>query len=137
MSTAIKNFWEKYEAKIILAAAFILVVAISFESGLIKGREIKQDPIIIEKPVSVQVADNPVADKALEAQNSTLETKKSPEDVKAPAENCAYVGSKNSDKYHLPECRWAKQIKPENTICFSSEDEAKSRGYVPDKNCIK
>ena len=40
-----------------------------------------------------------------------------------PKENCLYVGSKNSDKYYLPECKYAKKIKPENLVCYNSEEE--------------
>jgi micrococcal nuclease len=42
-----------------------------------------------------------------------------------------YVGSTESDKYHYPECRWAKKILPENEIWFSSSEDARSKGYVP------
>jgi len=41
-------------------------------------------------------------------------------------EGCLYVGSKNSDKYHSPDCKWAKKIKPENLICYKSEEEVKN-----------
>jgi len=50
---------------------------------------------------------------------------------------CALVGSKNSNKYHHSDCTWAKKIKPENRVCFSSEDEAKSKGYQPAGCCFK
>ncbi len=40
-------------------------------------------------------------------------------------EECLYVGSKNSNKYHLPDCKWAKRIKPENLVCYHSEEEVK------------
>ncbi len=46
------------------------------------------------------------------------------------AENCKYVGSKNSDKYHLPDSGTAKNIKEENKVCFSSKEEAESKGYT-------
>lgn len=48
-----------------------------------------------------------------------------------------FVGSKNSTKYHLPSCRFAKKIKPENQVWFSSEEEATSKGYKPCGTCIK
>ncbi|MDD1749710.1 MAG: nuclease, partial [Methanothrix sp.] len=41
-----------------------------------------------------------------------------------------FVGSTKSDKYHYPECRWAKKISPNNEIWFSSSEDAKSKGYV-------
>lgn len=47
----------------------------------------------------------------------------------------AYVGSVNSNKYHKPNCRWAKKIKPENEIWFASKEEAEEAGYIPCKVC--
>lgn len=41
-------------------------------------------------------------------------------DLKA---GCLYVGSKNSEKYHTPECRYAKKIKGENLVCYESEED--------------
>ncbi|MDD3566215.1 MAG: thermonuclease family protein [Methanothrix sp.] len=41
-----------------------------------------------------------------------------------------FVGSKKSDKYHYPSCRWAKKILPQNEIWFSSSEEARRAGYV-------
>lgn len=46
-------------------------------------------------------------------------------------EGTQFVGSKNSDKYHYCDCRYAKRIDSENLVCFSSEEEAQSEGYVP------
>ena len=46
-----------------------------------------------------------------------------------------FWASKKSNKYHYPECRWAKKIKPYNLIRFSSPEEAVSAGYVPCKVC--
>ncbi len=37
--------------------------------------------------------------------------------------NTVYVGSINSDKYYECSCRWAKNINPENIVCFNSEQE--------------
>lgn len=45
------------------------------------------------------------------------------------------VGSKNSDKYHFPWCSGARRIKPENTVSFSSYEEARNAGYTPASNC--
>ncbi|MFH0861011.1 MAG: hypothetical protein V1921_07405 [Candidatus Altiarchaeota archaeon] len=47
----------------------------------------------------------------------------------------AYVGSKNSDKYHPCDCRYAKRINLENIVCFSSADDAAERGYTPSTGC--
>jgi beta-lactamase superfamily II metal-dependent hydrolase len=52
-----------------------------------------------------------------------------------PASTGKYVGSAKSDKYHLPSCRYAEQIAPENRVWFSSEAEAQAAGYVACKVC--
>ena len=44
-------------------------------------------------------------------------------------------GSRNSDKYHLPTCRWAKKIAPRNLVKFRSAREAKEAGYKPCRTC--
>jgi methylphosphotriester-DNA--protein-cysteine methyltransferase len=46
-----------------------------------------------------------------------------------------YVGSKNSNKYHYPTCKWAKKISPQNLITFKTAQEALKAGYVPCKVC--
>lgn len=46
-----------------------------------------------------------------------------------------FWGSKNSNKYHYPTCRWAQKIKSSNLIKFSSPEEAVNAGYVPCKVC--
>lgn len=42
-----------------------------------------------------------------------------------------YTGSKQSDKYHLPNCQWSEKIKKENLVTFQSKEEARSMGYLP------
>lgn len=46
-----------------------------------------------------------------------------------------FVGSKNSNVYHRPECKWAKEIAPHNRVWFSSGTEARQRGYRPCRVC--
>ncbi len=46
-----------------------------------------------------------------------------------PKTKSELVGSVNSDKYHHPDCFWAKRIAPENQIWFDSEQEARQAGY--------
>lgn len=58
------------------------------------------------------------------------------EAVETPATESPFlVGSKNSDKYHFPWCSGARRIKPENTVSFSSYEEARNAGYTPASNC--
>jgi len=46
-----------------------------------------------------------------------------------------FVGSKKSDVYHYPNCRYVKMIKPENIIWFTSVEDARNHGYRPCKVC--
>lgn len=126
----IKKFFQKYEAKIVLAAGFILVSAVSFGAGYLKGKSVPENPLIISQKGGCPAVsgENQKTSESLPAENSVSETEK---------KNCAFVGSKNSNKYHLPTCQWAKRIKPENLVCFSSTEDAKQKGYQPDKGCVK
>jgi micrococcal nuclease len=56
---------------------------------------------------------------------------------KAPAGVPAvkFVGSKTSNKYHYPECRWAKAIRPQKLVPFTSVEEAQVKGYIPCPVC--
>lgn len=36
-----------------------------------------------------------------------------------------YVGSKTSNRYHFPDCKWAKLIQPERLLGFASVEEAR------------
>jgi endonuclease YncB( thermonuclease family) len=46
-----------------------------------------------------------------------------------------YVGSKKSNKYHDPACKWGGQIASYNEIWFSSSEDARAKGYIPCKGC--
>jgi hypothetical protein len=131
-----KDVWLGYETKIILMLGFILVAFMSFEAGIMKGREYQEKPVIIENSASALIVSSSNNNPS-EASNLPQEGQNNADNIDKPPQNCAFVGSKNSNKYHLPTCRWARQIKQENRVCFSTPDEAKSKGYLPDKNCIK
>jgi len=46
-----------------------------------------------------------------------------------------YVGSVTSNKYHYPECKWAKTIIPKKVRGFTSVAEAKKVGYIRCPTC--
>lgn len=139
----VAEFWEKYEVKIVMIIGFLLVSAISFEFGTLSGQKWQQKPLIIEKPVQgaivPETTKNPLETQNLSSNGESASQLKTSdtEQSKPVDETCVYVGSKNSNKYHLPTCRWAKQIKPQNLVCFKSAEDAMAKGYQPDKNCIK
>ncbi|GIK15393.1 MAG: hypothetical protein BroJett003_03570 [Planctomycetota bacterium] len=47
----------------------------------------------------------------------------------------SFIGSKNSTKFHVPGCRWATNIKPDNRVIFSSTAEARAAGREPCSTC--
>ena len=131
----LKVFLIKYEIKFALTVGFILIAFISFQFGRIEGKKGQIKAIVIEK--TVEVAKNEPQGAPTVAGATSLESPQNPAEGKILAPNCAFVGSKSSNKVHLPTCRYAKLIKPENLVCFSSLDDALKQGRVADKNCIK
>jgi len=54
------------------------------------------------------------------------------QDVSAEAKDDRnFIGSGASNKYHYPDCGWAKRIPSEERIWFPSSESARNRGYVP------
>ena len=47
----------------------------------------------------------------------------------------AYIGNKNSMRFHLPTCRAVTQMKESNKIEFFSREEAIERNYIPCGEC--
>lgn len=46
-----------------------------------------------------------------------------------------FVGSKNGNIYHYPNCTYAQNILPENQIRFANSEEARAHGYQPCTKC--
>lgn len=47
-----------------------------------------------------------------------------------------FIGSKNSQKYHLTDCQGAKKISDHNKVWFDTEQEAAAAGYQPCAICL-
>ncbi len=133
----IKDFWKKYETKIILVIGFLLVATISFEGGYLQGKNQSKSFVSLEKasPCVQNCPEN--SNNSSVPETSVSESKTVPKENESSQKECAFVASKNSKKYHLPTCRFAKNIKPENKICFESEEEAKQKGFEPCGTCLK
>lgn len=121
-----------------VAASLIL----AFEGGFLIGKDRQSAPIYIEEPADPCVCTTVPSDQrggnALmqNSQNSVETVAGDSDNLKDAGDKaCVFVGSRNSDKYHLPKCSWAKRIKPENRICFTSAADAESKGYKP--GCIE
>ncbi len=132
----IAKWCRKNENKIVLAIGMFLLVAISFEFGVLQGQKWQQSPLIIKtsgsfnKQISTDKIKSESDFKKSVAGNETVAS------LIGNNEKCVFVASKKSKKYHKADCRFAKRIKLDNKVCFKSEAEAKKKGYIP-AHCLK
>lgn len=118
-----------YLGKLWLGIAFLLVAVLSFEAGVLKEALEEPKPLILAAPNVL----SPVAVPERIGGTKSVALPK-PTDVNTVSvteqDGCMLVGSKNSNKYHAPTSRCAKQIKPENRVCFASIEAATAKGYL-------
>ncbi len=141
-----KGWFEANGMKLFLFIGILLSGALAFGGGFLLGRDRQVDPMIVSVPASpcvqtVQDIGTPEAKpEGAEGVVDVAQTKAAVPDSSvegnvAEHSSCVFVGSRNSDKYHLPTCSWAKRIKPENRVCFTSAADAESKGYHA--GCVK
>ena len=140
-----KEWAQAYGRKFLLSLGLIAVIALAFEGGFVMGRDRQVPPVLVEQPAescpslpsepATQESQSPT--QAPSAENSTDKGSMAPTATHSQTSDttCAFVGSRNSNKYHLPQCSWAKRIKPENRVCFTSAADAEAKGYQP--GCVK
>jgi hypothetical protein len=135
------RFWKIYQVKILLCLGISLVAILAFQAGYLKGKTISDEPMVIEAVAdasgSTSAKNNADTEKSSDTLKPNSQNSAIGSDMSVRTAECQYVGSRNSNKFHLPSCQWAKRIKPENKVCFSSAEDAASKGYQPDKNCVK
>lgn len=123
---------SKHRERILLLLGMALVGGLSFEAGMLRGALYGGGPAVLSVPVQAVV-------EAVQGTPVTQAVAGAKVDIggagTSSGTNCAFVGSRNSDKYHLPKCSAAKRIKPENLVCFASKEDAEKRGYVA--GCLK
>jgi len=129
------QYWLIYEQKIILAIGLILIAVISFEAGYLHGQKNKSESVVVKKVTASEVASACAVQSQADAGDNTPVSAE--DSAQISTQKCAYVASKNSNKYHLPTCRYTQNIKSENKVCFSSKDEAEIKGFQGAKCCIK
>lgn len=140
-----KETWHKHGERILVFFALILVALVSFNAGQTHEKSVKSAEInmvineksgkVAQKEQEVKALGEALERKGIEVTENSESTEKN--DVNAKEKECVFVGSKNSNKYHLPTCQSAAKIKQENRVCFSSTEDAKNQGYEPAKCCIK
>jgi hypothetical protein len=114
MLSHLKEFVKEHESDVILTIGIVLVALISFGVGRLTALPENKEPIVIQQST------------AAIQQSLSGDFKK----IDQRAESGKFVGSVESNKYHWPDCPWAKKITPENQVWFSSEAEAQSAGYI-------
>lgn len=136
MWTKISQWLEANRDRLLTLFGVFLVGILCFEAGLLHGKATQSKPLVLSVPaLEEKVASPDISDHSQNRDQSDLSgveligTK-----IIAPSD-CAFIGSKNSNKYHAPQCAAAKRVKPENKVCFSSKEEAERRGYVA--SCLK
>jgi hypothetical protein len=161
MLSNLKAFCKQYEADIVLVVGVIFIAVFSFGGGWLMGNSEKND-INVEKvkvqeaivsgekkqipSTSNQVSQNAPEKVVISAEQAEMnEINSEPDNLAKEStlvksenitdQRCNFIGSKNSDIYHLPECSGAKRIKEENKKCFESKEEAEKAGYRPAQNC--
>ncbi|MDA8596956.1 hypothetical protein N9L26_01325 [Candidatus Pacebacteria bacterium] len=136
--------WEKLKPYIADDAVFysLLIISIALAAfGL--GRYSESGQVLSNQPAQIIFSERSRSDTELDLQEDTAAnqalgiTGGEPETSNNLNEQDSgkFVGSKNSDKYHLPWCSGAKRIKEENQVWFANEAEARSKGYMPAGNC--
>lgn len=83
----------------------------------------------VQDVVKVEIVENAPAPVITPIETGQVSGTQSETPDQGNRENCQFVGSKNSDKYHSPGSAPAKRILPENIVCFASEAEAQNAGY--------
>ena len=106
---------KKYKDDLFIAIVIVLVALISFGAGWLLASHPHESQIIFnESPSILSVSALNDADEEIVNNN----------------QEGIFVGSINSNKYHWPDCQWAKRISIENQIWFNSEKEAQKAGYI-------
>jgi hypothetical protein len=128
-------FWKKFGEKIILFVGIVLIALVSFEAGFLEGKKGESKPIEINQPACAPCPKS--GESAGSGEKAQSGGAKTGTQLNIEDQKCAYVASKNSNKYHLSTCQFAQKIKAENKTCFSSAGEAEGRGFQAAKCCIK
>jgi len=110
MLSDFKKFVNNNESDIILTISIVLISLIAFGSILLVNSSKQKNPITIQNP-SASVIENIISSDKPDKQEM-------------------FVGSSNSNKYHWPDCSFAKRISEKNKVWFSSEKEAQDAGYI-------
>ena len=86
------------------------------------------EPVEVEPPVQ----EEPVQEAPAEEPAPTVDPEQA---FRESLKQYTYVGSSESDKAHVPTCRWTSEINDTNLVHFDSEEEAEAAGYSACGSC--
>ena len=127
------KFIKNYQERFLFIIIVILVALISFRAGVLKEREQKTSNIkvLINETKSITEKEKKAIALGTAIQRKGLTEEVISESTIEQQEDCNFIGSINSNKYHTPDCHWAQRIKEENIVCFESVKEAENKNYQP------
>ena len=141
MST-LSSWWKKINKKYGQAILIAIIILLSGWLGYRIGEIRAENNVPIQMSINNLDSANQtqekinIATEALKRQGVDLKLDQATE-ISKPNKNCLFVASRKSHKYHTADCKYGKNIKPGNRVCFKSQEEAKAKGFVPAKGCIK
>lgn len=144
MSTKLYDFFKRHDLKFVVFLAIILTAIVGFRAGQSHERqlyssdiEISINPLESANPSqdNVRILGETLARKGIDVNNLSGNVPVDNLNTQALPAECILFGSKNSNKFHLPGCELGNKIKSSNVVCFSSEEDARKKGYQPAKCC--
>lgn len=135
---SIQEIWSNFkgffgDGEKILALCIVLVAVTSFFLGRLSNSQNTAQNKAHAGAVLIPASEQ--TDREVTMTNITLPATSSPSTQETVLTQGAYVGSKNSTKYHLPWCPGAERIKEENKVWFKTKEDAEKAGYTPAANC--
>lgn len=127
----IREWFSRDHTRFILGIGIFSAGLAGYSLGILREKSLLETPIVMnivppqERPAPQVLGDTGEKPSAAVSKAQSI----------SPSSACAFVGSKHSTLYHLPNCAPAKRIKAENRICFISEDAAEAKGYKP--GCLR
>lgn len=130
----IQDFRQKYKALIADDAVFLALLIILVGVGSFGLGRLSMVPLETPAQAAAVVMTRAAPEEAVSTARAESEGPSVLNGTETSVQG-QYVGSKNSDKYHLPSCSGARRIAEENKVWFASREAAAAAGYVPASNC--
>lgn len=128
---------EKQNRRLVLLVSLLCALLVLFLLGFAffaiqyyTGGQVSLQGAAKEKMVVLSAEKVP-----LSAATKTEPPPTSPAGKEAETSTFNYVGSITSNKYHYPDCKWARTIRAHKLRGFGSVKEARKAGYIPCPTC--